>query len=317
MYDANDPDKRRRGGHRGAVLQRLVLLTGLSGAGRSTALAALEDIGFEVIDGMPVALIPQLVAAPVPDPVGADPAAPRPLALAVDPRTRGFSVPAMEALLTRLAGKHHLDVEVVFLEATPDALLRRYSETRRRHPAAAGDDPAAGIAREAALLAPLRERASVVLDTSAMTLHDLRGWIADRYGPGGRGLSVMLTSFSYRHGLPAGADLVFDCRFLRNPHWQPDLRPMDGRDAPVAEHIRGDDRLEPFLDRLTDLVMLLLPAHADEGKSHLGIALGCTGGRHRSVFVAETLARTLADAGWQVSIRHRELEGRGTAAAHG
>jgi len=314
MHDADDP---ARSGHRAGALQKLVLLTGLSGAGRSTALAALEDIGFEVIDGMPLALIPQLVAAPAAPDVDMVPAeAPQPLALALDPRTRGFSAAAMEALLSELSGLHHLDVEVVFLEASPAVLLRRYSETRRRHPAAAGADPAAGIAREAALLAPLRERASILIDTSDMTLHDLRAQMVDRFGPGGNRLSVMLTSFSYRHGLPAGADLVFDCRFLRNPHWQPDLRPLDGRDAPVAAHIRSDDRFAAFMERLTALVMLVLPAHADEGKSHLGIALGCTGGRHRSVFVAETLAQTLADAGWQVSIRHRELEGRGAAAAH-
>lgn len=281
--------------------QRLVLVTGLSGAGRTTAIAALEDLGFEAIDRMPLALIPRLVeGSPLTQPI----------ALGVDAKTRDFSVGALADLVARFARDPQIEMEVLYLDCSPETLMRRYSETRRRHPSAPAEHPSDGIAREIDLLSPIREAADIVLDTTEMTPHDLRAQMGRMFGAadGDSGLSVTVQSFSYRRGLPSGADLVFDCRFLRNPHWDPDLRPQNGRDAPVAAHIAEDPRLEPFFQQVHDLVRFLLPAHKEEGKSHFGIAMGCTGGKHRSVYLAERLAKSLAEGGWRVSIRHRELD---------
>lgn len=288
--------------HPDATLQRLVLVTGLSGAGRTTAIAALEDLGFEAIDRMPLALIPRLVEGrPLPQPI----------AIGVDARTRGFSAAALADLVGRFARDPKISMEVLYLDCAPEALLRRYSETRRRHPSAPEDHPSDGVRREIALLAPVRAAADCVLDTTELTPHELRAAMAQMFGaagPGAGGLAVSVQSFSYKRGLPLGVDLVFDCRFLRNPHWDAALRAQDGRDASVAAHIAADSRTDPFFRHVHDLVAFLLPAHKEEGKSHLGIALGCTGGKHRSVYMAERLAKALAAGGWRVSKRHRELE---------
>jgi len=281
--------------------QNLVLVTGLSGAGRTTAIAALEDLGFEAIDRMPLALIPRLFeGSPLPQPI----------ALGVDAKTRGFSAGALADLVARFARDPRIAMEVLYLDCAPETLLRRYSETRRRHPSAPSEHPSDGIGREIDLLAPIRDAADTVLDTTDLTPHDLRAAMARMFGgdTGDAGLSVSVQSFSYRRGLPSGVDLVFDCRFLRNPHWDQKLRAEDGRNPDVAAHIVADPRLEPFFQQVHDLVRFLLPAHKEEGKSHLGIALGCTGGKHRSVYMAERLAKTLAEGGWRVSKRHRELE---------
>jgi UPF0042 nucleotide-binding protein len=284
-----------------APAQTLVLVTGLSGAGRTTAIAALEDLGYEAIDRMPLALIPRLFEG---EPL------PSPLALGVDAKTRGFSASGLAELVAAFARDPRIAMEVLYLDCTPDTLLRRYSETRRRHPAAPAEHPRDGIQREIDLLAPIRDAADTVLDTTELTPHELRAEMARMFGTGARGggLSISIQSFSYRRGLPAGADLVFDCRFLRNPHWEPSLRAQDGRTPAIGDHIAADPRLEPFFTKIQDLVVFLLPAHKDEGKSHLGIAFGCTGGKHRSVYMAERLAKTLAEGGWRVSKRHRELE---------
>jgi UPF0042 nucleotide-binding protein len=284
-----------------APAQTLVLVTGLSGAGRTTAIAALEDLGYEAIDRMPLALIPRLFEG---EPL------PSPLALGVDAKTRGFSASGLAELVAAFARDPRIAMEVLYLDCTPDTLLRRYSETRRRHPAAPAEHPRDGIQREIDLLAPIRDAADTVLDTTELTPHELRAEMARMFGTGARGggLSISIQSFSYRRGLPAGADLVFDCRFLRNPHWEPSLRAQDGRAPAIGDHIAADPRLEPFFAKIQDLVVFLLPAHKDEGKSHLGIAFGCTGGKHRSVYMAERLAKTLAEGGWRVSKRHRELE---------
>lgn len=282
---------------------RLVLVTGPSGAGRTTAINALEDMGFEAIDNLPLSLIDRLL---VPD------AVPRRLALGIDARNRDFTTAAMLDLIARLAASDRIDAETLYLDATPEILLRRYSETRRRHPLAPQDTPAAGIAREADLLEPVRSGAEILVDTSDMTPHDLRTEIARLFGRGfGPDMVLSVQSFSYKRGLPRGSDLVFDLRFLRNPHWKEDLRMRDGRDAAVARYIAEDPRFDDFFSRLRDLVTSLLPAYLAEGKSHLTIALGCTGGQHRSVAVAEHLAFALAENGWRVSTRHRELERRG------
>ena len=288
---------------------RLVLVTGLSGAGRTTAIGALEDLGCETIDNLPMALIPRLLDGP---PLS------RPLALGIASGNRDFSAIALIDLIDRLTRDPRVDVEVIYLDCAPDVLIRRYSETRRRHPMAPAEDPRAGILREIDLLAPVRVRADVLIDTSEMSPHDLKADIARWFGaaPEQR-MAVSVQSFSYKRGLPRGVDMVFDCRFLRNPYWEAALRALDGRAPQVAAFVAADPRFAPFFDRVADLILTLLPAHCDEGKAHLTIGFGCTGGQHRSVAVAERLGATLAGAGWQVSIRHRELERRGEGALRG
>jgi UPF0042 nucleotide-binding protein len=174
--------------------------------------------------------------------------------------------------------------------------------------------PRQGIERERELLVPIRARADILIETGEMSPHDLRAEIERLFAPDEQKImSVTVQSFSYKRGLPRGLDLAFDCRFLRNPHWDESLRRLDGRDGPVGEYVAADPRFDEFFEKLRDLVLFLLPGHRDEGKSHLSIGLGCTGGQHRSVFLTETLAKALAEAGWQVSKRHRELERRNTA----
>jgi UPF0042 nucleotide-binding protein len=288
---------------------RVVFVTGPSGAGRTTAINALEDLGFEAIDNLPLGLLPRLLDGMPPE---------RPLALGTDARTRDFSARRLVDEFERLSARTDLDADLVYLDCDAHTLQRRYSETRRRHPIAPDDDPANGIARELDLLGPLRHRASVLLDTSTLTPHELRAEIARLFAPGGAAkLSITVMSFSYRRGLPTGADLVFDCRFLRNPHWEHGLRPFDGRDAEVRDYIEADPRLAPFEAQVREMLDLLLPAFRDEGKSHLTVAFGCTGGKHRSVALTEKLASHLAEAGWQVSKRHREVEKRRAPASAG
>ena len=284
---------------------RIVLVTGPGGAGRSTAIHVLEDLGYEVIDNMPLSLVPRVLDGPAP---------PRPLALGIDTRNREFSVDGLLALIETLAMRADTDLSVLYLDCRRDVLLRRYSQTRRRHPMAPQESPETGIRRELDLLVPIRERADTLVDTSDLNIHQLRDEIERWFAPAtGRHLALSLQSFSYKRGLPRSIDMVFDCRFLTNPHWQPDLRPLDGRDAQVVAHVRGDPRFKGFFDRVLDLTRLLLPAFQAEGKSHLSIAFGCTGGQHRSVTLVETLGKALAEDGLQVSIRHRELEGRAKA----
>jgi UPF0042 nucleotide-binding protein len=288
---------------------RIVFVTGPSGAGRSTAIHALEDLGWEVIDNLPLSLVPRLLdGAPLA----------RPLALGLDVRNRDFNATALIELIDRLTRDPRVALEVLYLDCAPGELIRRYSQTRRRHPLAPAETPAEGIEREIDLLAPVRVRADHLIDTSEMTPHDLKAEVATWFGgEGAARLAVSVQSFSYRRGMPRGLDTVFDCRFLANPHWVPELRERDGRDPAVAAHIAADPRCEPFFARLADLVEFLLPAHLAEGKAHLAIGFGCTGGQHRSVAVAERLARRLAEAGWPVAIRHRELERRAGPPGHG
>ncbi|WP_299852085.1 RNase adapter RapZ [uncultured Roseovarius sp.] len=287
---------------------RLVLVTGPSGAGRSSAIRALEDVGFEAIDNLPLSLLPRLLAGPVPD---------KPLALGIDTRNRDFSTNALIEVIDGMSGMSPVPMQVLYLDCSADVLLRRFSETRRRHPLAPAETPDIGIAREFDLLVPIRARADILIDTSEMAPRDLRAelerWFAARPGTS---LSVSVQSFSYKRGLPRGLDMVLDCRFLRNPYWEEALRPLDGRVDAVAAYIREDVRFEPFRAKVLDLAELLLPAYAAEGKAYLSIGFGCTGGQHRSVAMAETLAKALAEGRWQVSIRHRELERRAEGPAN-
>jgi UPF0042 nucleotide-binding protein len=288
----------------------VVLVTGLSGAGRSSILHVLEDLGYEAIDNPPLPLMEELVTR-----------GDRPVAVGVDTRSRGFAPDAVLHVLGRLRINPALQPELVFAAADTSALLRRYTETRRRHPLAQGGRAIDGILAEAALMAPLRDAADLVLDTSSLPIAGLRAAIERRFAPGGDrpGMTVSLMSFAYSRGLPPDADLIFDVRFLRNPHYDPILRPGTGLDGPVAAFIAADPAYLPFLDKVTDLLTLLLPRFVQEGKKYAGIAIGCTGGRHRSVHIVQCLAARLTDAqppaaaaeqtAWRVALNHRELSG--------
>lgn len=283
---------------------KLVLVTGPSGAGRTTSIRVLEDIGYEAIDNLPLHLVPRLLDGPGPD---------SRLALGIDTRNRDFSTTGLMQLIEELSARGDTDLTVLYLDCRSDVLLRRFSETRRRHPMAPAESPEIGVARELDLLATIRDRADTLIDTSELNVHQLRAEIEGTFAPDThRPLAVSVQSFSYKRGLPRGIDMVFDCRFLNNPYWVPDLRPLDGRSTEVSNYVAGDARFSPFFDRVLDLTRMLLPAYVEEGKSHLSIAFGCTGGQHRSVALAESLAKALAEDGQQVSIRHRELAGRTT-----
>lgn len=286
---------------------RVVLVTGPSGAGRSTAINVLEDMGYEAIDNIPLRMIPRLFDGGPID---------RPLAVGIDVRNRDYSAQGLIELHGDLAGRVEGAVSLLFLDSRPDVLLRRYSETRRRHPLAQEESPEIGIAREMDLLRPVLDHADIVIDTSLLSPHDLKAelhhWYADTST---QTLSVALQSFAYKRGIPHGVDMVFDCRFLSNPHWREDLRDKTGLAEDVRVHVEADKRFEPFVARITDMLMFLLPEMEDEGKTHLSIGIGCTGGQHRSVVVTEELARALAENGWRVSIAHKELARRGIAAA--
>ncbi len=281
--------------------RQLVLISGPSGAGRTTALNVLEDLGFETIDNLPLTLIPRLLTEPLE----------RPLALGVDVRNRDFSTEAMLELLDELPPREELDSQFLFLDASVDILLRRFSETRRRHPLAPEDSPGDGIAREFGMLEQLRDRADLLIDTTDLSPHDLRAELTTWFAkPGEARMAITLRSFSYKRGLPRGADLVFDCRFLRNPHWEPELRSSTGQDAAVQKFVSADPAYDTFFQQLKAMHDHLLPAYVKDGKAHLTIAFGCTGGQHRSVAVAELMGNALANKGWRVSIGHRELDKR-------
>ena len=272
----------------------LVLVTGPSGAGRTTAIRALEDLGFEAIDNLPLSLVPRLVEGPS---LG------RPIALGLDVRNRDFNSGALIELIDRLTRDPRVALDVVYLDCAPGVLIHRYSD----------ETPAQGVEREIDLLSAIRVRADHLIDTTDLNQHELRAEIGRWFDPGqGRRMAVSVQSFSYKRGVPRGLDMIFDCRFLSNPHWQPNLRALDGRDSAVANHLQSDPRYGEFHRKVIDLLLFLLPAHLAEGKAYLAIGFGCTGGQHRSVAVAENVANVLAGAGWTVSKRHRELE-RGDA----
>ncbi len=280
--------------------QRLVMVTGPSGAGRTSAIRVLEDLGYEAIDNLPISLIPRLLDGPP---------LPRPLALGLDVRNRDFSSEALIEMVDALHRRPMVASELLYLDCDTDTLVRRFSETRRRHPLSPDAAPLAGILHELELLGPLRNRADVLIDTTNLTPHTLKAEIGRWFAPrDGRPMALSVQSFSYKRGLPRGVDMVFDCRFLINPHWEPALRDLDGRDASVAAHVMADPRFADFFTRVHGLIASLLDAFVDEGKSSLTIAFGCTGGKHRSVAMAEKLAATLAEQGWRVAKRHRELE---------
>jgi UPF0042 nucleotide-binding protein len=281
--------------------RRIVLLSGMSGAGLSTALKTFEDLDYEAIDNLRLGLIPALIEDPQ--------AEGKALAVAVDTRNAGFTVDDLLHMARRLAEKPALDVRLVFLESSDEALQQRFTETRRRHPLAVDRPVTDGIKREREMLWRLRDEADHVIDTSLLSIHELRRLIGGHYRlDTAVGLTLFVTSFSYRHGVPREADLVFDARFLVNPHWDAKLRPLTGQDPRVAAHIEKDPDYKGFIEHMTGLLVPLLPRYQQEGKSYLTVAIGCTGGRHRSVFVTEQLATLLAAHGYVVGIGHRDLD---------
>lgn len=278
----------------------VVLVTGVSGAGKSTALKSLEDLGYEAIDNVPLALMGRLIA---PDSDGA------PLAIGIDIRTRDFDAPAFLREVEDLAARPDLAVRLLFVDCEDDILVRRFEETRRRHPLASDRPVSDGIREERGLMTPLRDGAEVVVDTSDMNPGDMKPLLEGHFGTDTEaGLSIFVMSFGFKNGFPRDADLVFDVRFLRNPHYVDALRPQTGLDAEVADFVRSDDGFSEFLEGFKNLLAPLFPRYAAEGKSYLTIAIGCTGGRHRSVCVTEELRRWIADQGQRVHVRHRDLE---------
>jgi UPF0042 nucleotide-binding protein len=276
------------------------VITGLSGAGRSTAADVLEDQGWFVIDNLPVSLIPQAA-----DLAPAAPSGDRRVAVVL-----GGSTDASE--LVQVIGRLRTEgsrVRVLFLDARTDVLIRRYETTRRRHPASAGALVGAAIEQERAELDALRAEADVVIDTSDLNVHQLSTRVAGIFGDDETpGMQVTLTSFGFKHGLPVDVDLVFDCRFLPNPHWVDELRPLDGRDERVKEHVLGSPLAEEFVARVDGLLEILLPAYRSEGKAYLTVAFGCTGGQHRSVAIAEELAHRLGAHGVVAGVAHRDVD---------
>jgi len=282
------------------AIRPLVLLTGMSGAGLLTGLKIFEDLGYEAVDNLRLGLLDELVN------VATDA---RALAIAIDTRNANFSVPDLIALYEKYAQREDLSTKLIFLECSDESLLRRFTETRRRHPLAFDRTVADGIKREREMLWSLRERADQVIDTSELSVHDLRRIISEHFRLDlESGLSIFVTSFSYRQGVPREADLVFDVRFLANPHWDRTLRPFTGQDPQVAEYIKKDDIYQSFMENLTGLILPLLPRYQQEGKCYLTIAIGCTGGRHRSVFVAEEITTLLAANGYIVGLGHRDMD---------
>jgi UPF0042 nucleotide-binding protein len=288
----------------------VVIVTGLSGGGKASILRALEDVGYEAVDNPPLTMLEEMIAR-----------CDRKLAVGIDARTRGFDATDVLDAVSRLRGNPGLRIQMVYAWADESTLLRRYTETRRRHPLAPQGVVAEGIAAEIALTEPLREQADLVVDTSGLTVANLRRLIERHFGADvdQAPLVVSLMSFAYPKGLPQEADLVFDARFLRNPHYDPILQPRTGLDPDVGAYVEADADFAKFFTSVTELVKLLLPRFVQEGKKYATISIGCTGGRHRSVHLIEKLANHLTsraaagstdrrlNPGWRVFVTHREL----------
>lgn len=288
------PRNRTRDAH------HLVLLTGLSGSGKGSVLNTFEDLGFYCVDNLPVALIPKFSELYV------EGGEIERAALLVDAR-EGDQIDKLPGIYRQLVNEH--PATLVFIEASDEALMRRFSETRRPHPLGRDGSIAEGIREERRRMAPIRRLANVVIDTTKFNVHELRQFIIDRFqNPGRRPLLVSVVSFGYRYGIPAEADLVFDVRFLPNPHFVPRLRPFSGKDPRVARYIRSFPQTGEFLRRIESLLLYLIPHYIQEGKSYLTVALGCTGGRHRSVALAEIIKRAVKKKGYSAKVVHRDLD---------
>ncbi|MFT3898098.1 MAG: RNase adapter RapZ [Thermomonas sp.] len=283
----------------------LVIVSGMSGSGKSVVLRTLEDIGFFCVDNLPAELLPQFVRS-----VAGDDGAPRRLAVGIDVRNRHSDLANMAGWMSEV-GKLGLQPTLVFLDAGDDTLLRRYADTRRRHPLShRGLSLADAIALERQLLMPLRERADTTIDTSALNVHQLRRQAVTDIGLADDGSpSLLFESFAYRRGVPADADFVFDARVLPNPHWNAELRPLSGRDAPVREFLDAQEDVARYVEQVAGFLDAWLPRLRSDTRSYITVAFGCTGGRHRSVYLAERLAAHFRDAGWgDVAVYHRETD---------
>jgi UPF0042 nucleotide-binding protein len=292
----------------GTARQRLLLVTGMLGAGKTTALRVLEDLGWEVIDNFPIRLLERLIDSPA-EPAHGESRAP--LAIGFDSRTRGFNPHDIITRVKRLTARDDLELTTLFLDCASVELERRYNETRRRHPLAADMPVASGIRAERELLEPLRRWADVMIDTSAFTSNELQQVMRERFaGLAHQAMTVTISSFGFSRGMPPVADLVFDMRFLDNPHWIAELKPQTGLDPAVGDYIRRDTAWDEAFGRIRDLVLLLLPRYEAQGKPYVHIAFGCTGGRHRSVFMAEKIAAALRKGGFSPTVLHRNLGSR-------
>jgi RNase adapter protein RapZ len=281
----------------------VTVVTAMSGAGRSAAADVLEDLGFFVIDNLPPALIPKVAE------LGRGREGASRFALVVDTRAGEF-LPDLESALAELRDSG-ARTRVLFLDASDDVLVRRFDATRRRHPVAESHRVSDSITRERELLEQIKGQADIVLDTSELNVHELRDRLRELFGDpsgGPSGLQISVVSFGYKHGLPLDVDLVFDCRFLPNPHWVESLRPLPGTDAKVRRYVMKQEETQEFLEELGRMFSLLLPAYVREGKSYLSIGVGCTGGRHRSVVIAAEIARLLERLGFPARVHHRDLD---------
>ena len=280
----------------------LLLITGLSGAGRSEAARSLEDLGYFVVDNLPPALLPKMAE------LAAGPGGPGRVAIVVDARGGVFFGELSRAL--EELREQRVASRIVFLDASDEDLVNRYEATRRRHPLAPGDRVAEGIRKERLMMESLREDADLVIDTSGLTPHDLRDRMREMFSeaPPEAGLLVTVVSFGFKFGSPRDADLVLDVRFLPNPHWVDELRPLPGTNAKVREYVEGQAQYGPFMKRLESLLDVVVPGYVDEGKSYLTVAVGCTGGRHRSVVVATDLAEYFSERGHRVSVDYRDVD---------
>jgi len=285
--------------------QRILLVTGLSGAGKTTVLNVLEDLGWDAIDNFPIRLLGRLIESTSAD------QDPTPLAIGFDSRTRGFNPQEVIDRAKKLVQRSDIELTTLYLDCAGSELERRYNETRRRHPLATDVPVTAGIAAERELMDPLRRWADMVISTTDCSSNDLQQVARDRFAPASPGrMTVSVSSFGFARGMPPTADLVFDMRFLDNPHWDPVLRPQTGKDAAVGEHIRKDPAFAEAYARIRDLILMLLPRYEAQGKAYVHIAFGCTGGKHRSVFVAEQIAAALREAGFSPTLLHRNLGSR-------
>lgn len=277
---------------------KLVVITGYAGAGKSQALKAFEDLGYEAMDNVPLKAMETVISSIESEATH--------LAICSDVRSRDFSAETLKQVLHHLRQKH--DVTLLFLACEPDVLQRRFTETRHRHPLAQDRPVMDGILLERRILHDVRDMADKVIDTSDYGPHDLKRRLMEAYSSERSGLKITLLSFSYCRGIPRDADLVFDVRFLKNPHYVEELRPLTGKDEKVADYIKADPALGDFLGRMKDWLLPILPRYQEEGKSYLTIAVGCTGGKHRSVFITQDLEKSLIDAGFMPLVIHRELD---------